>query len=327
LLLLVVDSGGMDAQKKLLDSLMGANRNGDLPTKTSQKHYSDHNVCKHYLCGICPHELFLNTKMSMGECEKIHSSPLRLEYEEDQRRRRSYQYEDSLERFLEDIVSDCDRKIQRSLQRLQEQKTAQSSSEDYRAEIQDLYTKSEELGSNGQVEESLKLLKEAEALKLKQAHAHASALLDSMPAVLIEGGMTNAGSLTAAAAAAATAGSQHARLRVCDVCGAYLSIYDSDRRLADHFGGKMHMGYLLIRDKLTQLKKSRGERELQKKPEKDGDKEGEREKDRERDRDRDRERFRDKDRDYEKGPQKRERDREFDRERDRDRGASTKRRY
>jgi len=251
----------------------------------------------------------------------------RFRYEEDQRRRRSYQYEDSLERFLEDIVSDCDRKIQRSLQRLQEQKTAQSSSEDYRAEIQDLYTKSEELGSNGQVEESLKLLKEAEALKLKQAHAHASALLDSMPAVLIEGGMTNAGSLTAAAAAAATAGSQHARLRVCDVCGAYLSIYDSDRRLADHFGGKMHMGYLLIRDKLTQLKKSRGERELQKKPEKDGDKEGEREKDRERDRDRDRERFRDKDRDYEKGPQKRERDREFDRERDRDRGASTKRRY
>lgn len=33
--------------------------------------------------------------------------------------------------------------------------------------------------------------------------------------------------------------SGHQKLRVCDVCGAYLSILDSDRRLADHFGGKV----------------------------------------------------------------------------------------
>lgn len=26
---------------------------------------------------------------------------------------------------------------------------------------------------------------------------------------------------------------------MCDVCGAYLSVLDSDRRLADHFGGKV----------------------------------------------------------------------------------------
>ena len=33
--------------------------------------------------------------------------------------------------------------------------------------------------------------------------------------------------------------SGHQKLRVCDICGAYLSILDSDRRLADHFGGKV----------------------------------------------------------------------------------------
>ena len=27
------------------------------------------------------------------------------------------------------------------------------------------------------------------------------------------------------------------KLRVCDVCGSYLSVYDSDKRLADHFLG------------------------------------------------------------------------------------------
>jgi len=37
-----------------------------------------------------------------------------------------------------------------------------------------------------------------------------------------------------------TAGaSGHQKLRVCDICGAYLSVLDSDRRLADHFGGKV----------------------------------------------------------------------------------------
>jgi hypothetical protein len=35
--------------------------------------------------------------------------------------------------------------------------------------------------------------------------------------------------------------SGHQKLRVCDICGAYLSMLDSDRRLADHFGGKVRI--------------------------------------------------------------------------------------
>lgn len=38
--------------------------------------------------------------------------------------------------------------------------------------------------------------------------------------------------------------SGHQKLRVCDVCGAYLSVLDSDRRLADHFGGKVRDMYV-----------------------------------------------------------------------------------
>ncbi len=34
---------------------------------------------------------------------------------------------------------------------------------------------------------------------------------------------------------------------MCDVCGAYLSRLDNDRRLADHFYGKMHLGYAQMR--------------------------------------------------------------------------------
>jgi hypothetical protein len=49
----------MDEQRRLLDALMGADRNGQ--AEVINKHFTDSDVCKHYLCCICPHELFTNT--------------------------------------------------------------------------------------------------------------------------------------------------------------------------------------------------------------------------------------------------------------------------
>lgn len=46
---------------------------------------------------------------------------------------------------------------------------------------------------------------------------------------------------------------QQQKLRVCEVCSAYLGIHDNDRRLADHFGGKLHLGFIQIREKLDAL--------------------------------------------------------------------------
>ena len=43
-------------------------------------------------------------------------------------------------------------------------------------------------------------------------------------------------------------------LSICmQVCGAFLSMYDNDRRLADHFGGKLHIGFVTIREKIKLL--------------------------------------------------------------------------
>jgi RNA-binding protein Luc7-like 2 len=47
------------------------------------------------------------------------------------------------------------------------------------------------------------------------------------------------------------------KLRVCDICGSFLSILDSDKRLADHFMGKQHIGYQLMRDTLEAIKTRR----------------------------------------------------------------------
>lgn len=79
---------------------------------------------------------------------------------------------------------------------------------------------------------------------------------------------------------------QQQKLRVCEVCSAYLGIHDNDRRLADHFGGKLHLGFIKIREKLAELEKT-----SEKRMEERAKQKGERERDRD---DRYRERHREK---------------------------------
>lgn len=60
--------------------------------------------------------------------------------------------------------------------------------------------------------------------------------------------------------------SGHQKLQVCDVCGAYLSRLDNDRRLADHFYGKMHLGYAQMRKAYDSFPKEMKSRARQQPP-------------------------------------------------------------
>jgi len=95
--------------------------------------------------------------------------------------------------------------------------------------------KIETLGEQGKVEESMREMAAIEALKNEKSEKERELqqLTDTSGA------------------------SGHQKLRVCDVCGAYLSVLDSDRRLADHFGGKMHLGYHELRNMLDKFKEER----------------------------------------------------------------------
>lgn len=50
----------MDEQRRLLDSLMGLDRN-KAKTAGAAPRFTEADVCKHYLCGLCPFETFMNT--------------------------------------------------------------------------------------------------------------------------------------------------------------------------------------------------------------------------------------------------------------------------
>lgn len=49
-------------------------------------------------------------------------------------------------------------------------------------------------------------------------------------------------------------------MKVCEVCGALQSAVDTDKRLTMHLEGKLHTGYLKIRNKVAELKKRQVER-------------------------------------------------------------------
>lgn len=88
-------------------------------------------------------------------------------------------------------------------------------------------------GAEGKVDESLAMMAEVEEIKGKK-----KAVEDEYHAAIPRHA------------------AQQQKLRACEVCGAFLSMYDNDRRLADHFGGKLHIGFVTIRDKLKLLEVS-----------------------------------------------------------------------
>ncbi|CAI0438929.1 unnamed protein product [Linum tenue] len=310
----------MDAMRKQLDVLMGANRNGDV-REVNRKYY-DRDVCRMYLVGLCPHELFQLTKMDMGPCPKAHSLQLRKEYEE-ARAKGVDSYDRELEDVIDRLIVECDKKIGRALKRLDDDDakaaiaisvTEVTQTEELnelskqikeklkdvdkydlegktdfkiqtleeveklrteRAEkqsallleafnkdraslpqplpnlppppplpapapdartqemINEKLKKAEDLGEQGMVDEAQKALEEAEALKKLPARQEPA--VDSTKYTAADVRITDQ------------------KLRVCDICGAFLSVYDSDRRLADHFGGKLHLGYMQIREKIAEL--------------------------------------------------------------------------
>ncbi|KND02354.1 uncharacterized protein SPPG_02824 [Spizellomyces punctatus DAOM BR117] len=222
-------------QRKLLEALMGKEALGGTPDNVK---FTDTTVCRNFLCGLCPHDLFTNTKMDIGPCTKSHSEKLLEEYKK-ARKEGHPGYEEEWFHNLSEFVGDCDRKVQAAQRRLdktpEDARAVQLMREvgDLTNEIATLTGQVETLGEEGKVAESMEVMNKVEDLQKLKADKERELKQ-------ITGSEGN---------------SQQQKLRVCEVCSAYLSIFDSDRRLADHFGGKMHLGFVKIRDKVDEMKK------------------------------------------------------------------------
>lgn len=220
-------------QRKLLEQLMGEQMMAGPGTRAPQVAITDPRVCRSFLVGECPHNLFTNTKHDIGPCHKIHNEALRSEYQEasdDQKKRWGFEFD-----YLRDMqkhVDECNRKIESCQRRLEKTPDEIRQTNALLRQIDDLNKTIENgllevriMGEEGMVNmavtefykvQQAKLLKEEKERELK-------ALSDT------------------------SGPSGHQKLQVCDVCGAYLSRLDNDRRLADHFFGKMHLGFASMR--------------------------------------------------------------------------------
>ncbi|KAL1411380.1 splicing factor [Vanrija albida] len=222
-----------EMQRKLLEQMMGPEAMGFQPPNLD---WWNEKVCRDYLFGTCLHDTFSNTKMDLGPCPKTHSDRILKQFKEAQEANpndpRINAFRQEHENNIYQFVDECDRRIRASQRKLEKTPEENRKTVDLMREIGEIELsiqggteEIEQLGEAGKVEESMEKLAAVDALKqLKTDKEKELQILNE-----------NAGA------------SGHQKLRVCEICGAMLSVLDSDKRLADHFGGKMHLGFHELR--------------------------------------------------------------------------------
>lgn len=202
---------------------------------------TDPSVCRSYIVGTCPSDLFTNTRGDIGACPKKHSEALKAEYDAaDEAQKRRWGFEFEYLRDLQHQIEDCNRKINSAQMRLEKTPDEIARSNALLKQIADLsktintsILEIQVMSESGLVNQAY-----AEFFKLRQAK-HTKEERERELKELSD-----------------TSGpSGHQKLQVCDVCGAYLSRLDNDRRLADHFYGKMHLGFSQMRKTYEKLQK------------------------------------------------------------------------
>jgi hypothetical protein len=244
----------MDEQRRLMDELMGVERNLNEADKNHHvRHFSDPDVCKFYLCGVSPYSLFTNTKSDLGPYDKVFDDDCKAAYEavsQAEKDRLGYEYECMV--LLERLVAQCDQKVKRHMDRVRQEHaeelrgigTALLQAEYERVGECDEAIKRAEGGAEvegsalslalaGRVDESLALLNRCEQWRREMTQLESKALHAARE---VKGGKS---------------------MLVCEVSGNYMNSTDNGDRLKCHFEGKQYQGWKLIREKLKLLRQER----------------------------------------------------------------------
>ncbi|CAI5759644.1 unnamed protein product [Candida verbasci] len=199
-------------------------------------------VCKPFLINICPHDLLSNTKLNIGKCPNLHLTKHKIEYESKLKKNDTKfikQIDLEILKSLKKFINEIDHTIYIAEKRLEHTPEEKAKIANFTKELDDLDI---EIGL--MLQELEYLFKKDQINKLLQYSIELnSKLLDrNIKQEQIRKLIENIGQ------------SSQQKLQVCDVCGAYLSRLDNDRRLADHFVGKIHLGYVQLRQAYNELK-------------------------------------------------------------------------
>ncbi|KAK2873441.1 hypothetical protein FQN49_002364 [Arthroderma sp. PD_2] len=109
-------------QRKLLEQLMGADQliGGPSSGRNAQVPITDPKVCRSYLAGTCPHDLFTNTKQDLGPCPKLHNEGLKTEYDAaSSHDKAKWGFEYDYLRDMQKYIDECNRRIDSAQRRLE----------------------------------------------------------------------------------------------------------------------------------------------------------------------------------------------------------------
>jgi hypothetical protein len=104
----------------ITEQLMGEQLMSGPGTRAPQVPITDNKVCRSYLVGTCPHDLFTNTKQDFGPCPKLHNEGLKAEYEAaDAEQKAKWGFEYDYLRDMQKYVDECNRRIDSAQRRLE----------------------------------------------------------------------------------------------------------------------------------------------------------------------------------------------------------------
>ncbi|KAL2555978.1 LUC7 N-terminus domain-containing protein [Forsythia ovata] len=237
----------MDAQRALLDELMGTARNLTEEERKGYKEirWDDKEVCGFYMVRFCPHDLFVNTRSDLGVCLRIHDPKLKESFEKSPRHD-SYvpKFEAELAHFCEKLVSDLDRRVKRGQERLEQEvevppplplsagKSEQLSV--LEEKIKNLLEQVESLGETGKVDEAEALMRKVDTLNAEKTALTQQPQQDKLLMI-----------------------AQEKKMALCEICGSFLVANDAAERTQSHVTGKQHMGYGMVRDFLSEYKSAK----------------------------------------------------------------------
>lgn len=230
-------------QRKLLEQLMGKDAMISPIVRRREPELTSHRVCKSFLVGVCPHDLFVGTKQDLGRCPQLHLEKHKMEYEYRKRKGEKFpEFEAEYFRHLQKYIHELDRNTEIALKRLEHTPEEKARIAEVTKELETLDIR---IGLLNQeiaclVAENETVMGLQETIRLNDLSQRREEVAASARHIAENMGQ-----------------SAQQKLQVCEGCGAYLSRLDSDKRLADHFVGKTHLGYVQMRAAYDELKKRR----------------------------------------------------------------------
>ena len=232
-----------DVMREMIEQLMGGSRAEEEGKKLPP--FDHHTVCRAYLLECCPREILTDTRLeAQVSCRKIHEPAHKADYLRAQEKRDHF-YDIEAFDAIEEAIRVVDYEVEKIRQKVKKDTENMNDSQEYiksqkvfemNEKIGIALAQVEALGNEGKIQESMEANKMVEDLKRKKRELEAEMRI-----------------ITPA----------QQRLRVCEVCGAQLNVLDHESRLADHYGGKMHLGMVDIREKYDSMKDKIEERRIE----------------------------------------------------------------